>query len=336
MRLSRASRPNSAFTLIELLVVIAILAVLIGLLLPAVQKVRAAASNLRCQNNLKQIGLALNNYLATTGTFPAGSVTYTPVGTTQAKTYDTWTITILPYLEQNAVFALWAPGTPNDDPGPNMTTLRTTYISTYACPADPNPFVPSTPGSSRAEANGSANGMVWMPGSYRCVSGTYGTNAPNGCNWDDYLYAGTMANWRAGWRGPMHAWNKDTGAGAPESPATITDGFSNTLLVGEYTTRSSTNRRTYWAYAYTSFNQSSVIQGESATLLPDYMACNDVVGTFGNSNECKRGWGSFHTNNGINFVLCDGSVRTISTSIDMTTVMPALGTIAGDEVVVAP
>jgi prepilin-type processing-associated H-X9-DG protein len=170
-----------------------------------------------------------------------------------------------------------------------------------------------------------------MPGSYRCVSGAYGTNAPNGCNWDDYMYAQTMLNWNAGWRGAMHAWNKDTGYGRPESFATITDGTSNTLLVGEYTTVTSTNRRTFWAYAYTSFNQSSVIQGESATLLADYNACNAVVGTFGNSNECKRGWGSLHPSGSLNFAMCDGSVKTISTSIDMTTVMPALATIAGGE-----
>ena len=177
--------------------------------------------------------------------------------------------------------------------------------------------------------------MVWMPGSYRCVSGTYGTNAPNGCNWDDYLYAGTMANWRAGWRGPMHAWNKDTGAGAPESPATITDGFSNTLLVGEYATRDNPGRRPFWAYAYSQYSGSSVVQAESATLLNSYADCNAVLGTYGNSNECKGTFASFHTA-GINFVLCDGSVRTIATSVDMTTVLPALGTIAGGEVVTVP
>jgi prepilin-type N-terminal cleavage/methylation domain-containing protein/prepilin-type processing-associated H-X9-DG protein len=339
MRLSHASRgSNPAFTLIELLVVMAIIAVLIGLLLPAVQKVREAANTMKCKNNLKQIALAVHNYENAVGTLPAGSIAATPPGitpdvvnrTTQ-KEYDTWTITILPYIEQQNLFALWAPGVTNDANTASMNTLRTTFVSTYACPSDINPFTPATPGSSRSDDQGTSNGMVWMPGSYRCVSGTYGTNAPNGCNWDDYYYCATMASWNAGWRGPMHAYFKDIGAGAPEKFSAITDGLSNSLLVGEYATVSNLGRRTFWAYAYTSFNQSSVIQGESATLLADYDGCNAIVGTFGNSNECKRGWGSFHPSGNLNFAMCDGSVRTITTSIDMTAVMPALGTIAGGE-----
>jgi prepilin-type processing-associated H-X9-DG protein len=315
--------------LIELLVVIAIIAVLIGLLLPAVQKVRAAGASLQCKNNLKQLALAVHNYENVYQKFPAGNVTYTPAGTTQPKTFDTWTITILPYIEQDNLFALYAPGTTNDADTANMNALRATYVKTYVCPADPTGFTPAHPGSGRADDNG--GGELWMPGSYRCVSGTYGTNSPNGCNWDDPMYFQAMANWNAGWRGPIHAWDKDNGYGAPESPATITDGLSNTLLIGEYGTISSPGRRTFWAYGYTSFNQSSVIQGESATLLADYDLCNLIVGNFGNNNECKRGWGSFHPGGTLNFALCDGSVRTISTSIDMTSVMPALGTIAGGE-----
>jgi prepilin-type N-terminal cleavage/methylation domain-containing protein len=334
MRLSRAfRRPVSAFTLIELLVVIAIIAILIGLLLPAVQKVREAAANIGCKNNLKQLGLACNTYMSSAGTFPAGSIAHTPPGTTPGsktwKYYDTWTITILPYIEQQNVFALWDPTLPNDNTTANMAALRATYINTYACPADPNPFVAAKPGSANAEDSGS--GLLWTPGSYRCVSGAYGTNAPFGCNWDDPDYIMTMWNWNPGWRGAMHAVNRDNGFGFAENYNTISDGFSNTLLIGEYATKSNLGRRTFWAYAYSSFNESSVIQGESATLLPDYDGCNGILGNFGNGNECKRGWGSFHPQGNLNFVLCDGSVRTISTSIDMNSVLPALATVAGGE-----
>jgi prepilin-type processing-associated H-X9-DG protein len=115
--------------------------------------------------------------------------------------------------------------------------------------------------------------------------------------------------------------------GGPESFASITDVLSNTLMVGEWTTRpgvvpsgyddggtQATRRATFWGYTYVSYNESS-ISTESRVLNNDYVACVTTPGQ-GGANPCKRSFGSFHTN-GMNFVMCDGSVKWIRFTVDI-------------------
>jgi len=127
MRSSRTRSPGG-FTLIELLVVIAIIAILIGLLLPAVQKVREAAARMQCGNNLKQIGLAWHNYNDSHGSFPTagdnGPTNCCDPDTGYLDRYN-WTFHILPYLEQDNLYRLGQT---------NRSQLDRTPVKTYYCP----------------------------------------------------------------------------------------------------------------------------------------------------------------------------------------------------------
>jgi hypothetical protein len=301
-------------------------------LLPAVQKVREAAARAKCSNNLKQIGLALHNYHDSQGTFPSGHVEQCPAGTkagTEAPCfyYSGVFIAILPYIEQGNLYKAYA-----DFPTPNLTPANRTNaqfcvqgVPVYMCPSDPRANQIMAPES--IGPNGVPQPtphLLYMASSYKAMSGIGNTSNTDtfAGYWDEVQSA--LAVHPSG-KGLFHG---DGYSGLfPETMASITDGTSNTLAVGERHTRTHITRGPFWANTFNLYSLSASWP-YSITLLADYDACQVSI----NANYCKYGWGSLHTAGGIGFVFADGSVHIIPNSINMNVFM-ALSTIAGGEVI---
>jgi prepilin-type N-terminal cleavage/methylation domain-containing protein/prepilin-type processing-associated H-X9-DG protein len=339
---------RQAFTLVELLVVIAIIGILVALLLPAVQTAREAARRMGCTSKLRQLALAGHNFHDVNGKFPAGNEyrrgTIAPWAPSSYDYYETWAITLLPYVEQGSLGTYWDQSTPNayDDPTGKMTQLRRTKLNIYICPSDPLPFVeqaPATgPGGSGLRTLSAAN-TICMQSTYRGVAGsTWGgrsftSDAGGDANWDDGTQVQYLMAWNRGMRGVITCVTDNNTSAGYVRAAEVIDGTSGTLMFGEYSTAKNTiNRRTLWSYAYTSYSLSDVSIGQPRTLIADFSQCASIPSP-NNTNQCKRAWGSLHAAGTLNFAFADGSVRAISKNIDMSFVMPALGSIANGETI---
>ena len=338
---------RAAFTLVELLVVIAIIGMLVALLLPAVQAARAAARRMSCQNNLKQIGLAMLNYEQSRGTLPPGCVSAAIPGDprepndSRADVIGTaWGIEILPYMEQATLYD-WFDFT--DGKSHRSTVINNSGVSNleagqkllveFTCPSDDYGEEPVNP-----TYNGENE---WAPSSYRGVSGTVDLTVEpdSSINWD--RVNPDIPELRDTWsryRGPIVA----TGEGTEIEPTRlgqIEDGTSQTAMVGEYHSLAVPERRAMWANGWRYFNKGHFSRddlGESAIYrTTDVERCTLPVsggGDGGNNWLCYRMFSSPHPGNILQFVYCDGSVHSITNGIDAEIYL-SLGTIAGQEVV---
>jgi prepilin-type N-terminal cleavage/methylation domain-containing protein/prepilin-type processing-associated H-X9-DG protein len=332
-------RPNrSAFTLIELLVVIAIIAILIGLLLPAVQKVREAAARIKCATNMKQIGLAMHTYMDTNNGLPPNGV-YVWNGASVTTTVA-WsgTARILPYIEQEALFRNIDLNT-GYNTQPFVTSKR---VGTFICPSEINDR-----GSGTDPTYGNKHWII----NYAMNEGTWGvlTNKSNGMRTGDGAF------------GPIRGYG----------PSAFSDGMSNTIALSEvkgYTTRvsGSSNTATYasplpppntpadlasqplGAYDPNKFTHAEWVDGKvhetgfTTTFTPntvvpypgqansdvDYVAATES--NLGDTYAAVTSR-SFHSG-GVNVMLMDGSVRFVRNTIPLAT-WRALGTRAGGEVI---
>ncbi len=321
-RFAQATR--RAFTLVELLVVIAIIGVLIGLLLPAVQAARESARRACCTNNMRQLGLALHSYHETFGSFPAGNyghqsqVGVCPGMSNISKGWANWMISILPYIEQKPLYDAYDFRAYNEDP--ENQTVRESLIASYICPSD-LPATELVVPASGAAATWNLN-LGYRPGSYRGVSGRA---SDDGEHFLDSAFDLNQGSYERQWRGPLHlvgVLGFDT-----EKLRNIRDGASQTLMVGESTTRTAESFRTLWAYSF-SYYSISTVTPQRRTFLADFAECQKTDG-LGGTLPCSRGWGSFHSG-GLNFTFCDGSVHFISTNVDLDA-LAGMATIDGGE-----
>jgi prepilin-type processing-associated H-X9-DG protein len=306
-----------------LLVVIAIIAMLVTLLLPAVQAAREAARRAQCQNNLKQLGLAVLNFESAKSEFPEGSHHINPVAAQHENHRTNWALRILPYSEEQALFDLYDEDKHNSHPD-NLRVLRTPR-SVFKCSSDTLVQEMLVPTQMKFTAPAGI-----ATGSYKGVSGTrWGSN--NGF----FDYPNFAKDFRANkqFRGPLIMQGMKPLTLDPVQMRHVSDGTSKTFLIGEYATdfseQLSATGTAFWGSTH-SFHNLGAPQREQYTRIPNYDKCMQLTGN--KHWQCDRSYASLHAGSAINFVFCDGSVRAIPPEIDGT-VFTTLATIAGGELV---
>ena len=316
--MTRRRLRRGGFTLIELLVVIAIIAILIGLLLPAVQKVREAAARIQCQNNLKQLALAAHNYHGDYQHFPPGlqQANFAAAPKYRGVSLFVW---LLPYMEQNNLYRAWDFTDPLNNTTGGLSARTATRLSGLVCPSDPIPANPADTGGGLwygLTSYGGNGGSRSFDPQFASVDGVFFTTGP------------------ASQPAPNQA---------PVRMADVTDGLSSTLLFGErlhydpnhdsfvaaFGTGGQALTKIEWVGAWgTSAGRVAVGDvtmsafapinyrvpapySQAATMTPPVTNANSYS-YYNDRRMCA--FGSAHTG-GANFALADGSVRFIQDSI---------------------
>jgi prepilin-type N-terminal cleavage/methylation domain-containing protein len=308
----RRTRLSRGFSLIELMVVVSIIGALLGLLLPAVQASRAASRNTQCNNNLKQIGLAIQIFHGQRNALPP------------SRTYDhycSWAFLILPNIEQLALFDCWDPGLKYYY---QPDKARLTVIPQYNCPERRTSGVVSKSGDNILSDYEDGPHTPGVVGDYVCSAG-YGP----GWNWVDSN--GAMIIGRPTTSPPtvfgdfappgaiMLSWNSRTAF------KDITDGLSKTLLIGEKHVRPS--------QFGAATEDGALYNGDHPANLSRRAGPGNPIADYPNETY-RDNFGSYHPKI-CNFVLADGSVRGLNPSI-ATDVLGSLAARNDGEVIIIP